>query len=617
MYENNHTQQQPVSTLKQLNFSLKQNDPSTLSPFSTSPDDSDLNFSCEDLNVAFSQASINPPEEQQYQQLSNYHTAEDFDFSFSSDTTANDILLEMLGLFPDLPSFINSGDFPVFANLWFEYRKMSVLARHSINRPRVQNWLESAALQIHFMMVTIVKTNIGNTDPESQTRRMFSAFRRLKDHIEITHQVFRIIENGRVFFNQSPAQAIAPLIESAMKIKRDVNYFMNNHSQVIPVIEKNDDIVLKNTEQVTMTELSSRIMDTYNLMPYNNNFSTTAVKNLLPPPAMTTSSNLAKNFLSLENLQPNIITNEPIQPVFSHIQLSWVHHASLSLPVTPSIENTNKHNNNSQYLSLPTSPTCTQEAILVDDTCAPCNSVYNLSLSPYQSNSPLNTLSHDGESDYEMNPMDVDVQEDKIQRDSEDEDEVDEYVASDSLEDEEWKEESKVTRRRARRTATMIISSRKSSNRKEGETNNVVTTTKELRKAANSDRQNIRRTATSYDAQTTHYLKSMFFDIYSRREKLTKDQRRQVQKETGLKSRNITYWFSNHKRRFQNSLLVFKKTVEESNGVVKTYDDFLRWRKLRGLSEEASKDEVLGLNNDMIIDNKSDVLEDDLSVKLE
>ncbi|KAI8986436.1 hypothetical protein BDB01DRAFT_699615, partial [Pilobolus umbonatus] len=95
-----------------------------------------------------------------------------------------------------------------------------------------------------------------------------------------------------------------------------------------------------------------------------------------------------------------------------------------------------------------------------------------------------------------------------------------------------------------------------------------------------------RRTATSYDPKTTHYLKSVFFDIYSHQDKLTKEQRKTVQQKTGLKPRNITYWFSNHKRRFQHSLKVFKKTVKESKGTILTYEDFLNWRRAQGLPED-------------------------------
>ena len=88
-----------------------------------------------------------------------------------------------------------------------------------------------------------------------------------------------------------------------------------------------------------------------------------------------------------------------------------------------------------------------------------------------------------------------------------------------------------------------------------------------------------KRTVTSYDAQTSQYLKSVFFEVYSKQSKLTKDQRAEVKRITGLPSRNITYWFSNHKRRFQNTLKIYKQAVTESKGAVKTYDDFVQWGK--------------------------------------
>ncbi|KAG2223190.1 hypothetical protein INT45_011536 [Circinella minor] len=114
-----------------------------------------------------------------------------------------------------------------------------------------------------------------------------------------------------------------------------------------------------------------------------------------------------------------------------------------------------------------------------------------------------------------------------------------------------------------------------------------------------------RRTATSYDADTTHYLKSVFFNIYSKRDKLTKEQRKQVQIHTGLKPRNITYWFSNHKRRFQNSLQVFKQAVNESKGKIKSYDDFLEWRRKRGLPEDILESEIVAAEHLFTNNNNS------------
>lgn len=94
-----------------------------------------------------------------------------------------------------------------------------------------------------------------------------------------------------------------------------------------------------------------------------------------------------------------------------------------------------------------------------------------------------------------------------------------------------------------------------------------------------------KRTVTSYDAQTSQYLKSVFFEVYSKQSKLSKEQRAIVQEKTGLPSRNITYWFSNHKRRFQDTLEIYRKAVIDSEGSINCYDDFIQWRKDNELPE--------------------------------
>ncbi|CAO3680450.1 unnamed protein product [Rhizopus stolonifer] len=91
---------------------------------------------------------------------------------------------------------------------------------------------------------------------------------------------------------------------------------------------------------------------------------------------------------------------------------------------------------------------------------------------------------------------------------------------------------------------------------------------------------------TAYDSETTSYLQSVFFETYSKQSKLTKQQRREVQEKTGLPSRNITYWFSNHKRRFQDSLNKFRRTNRSSS---LTYQDFIKWRKKQDVSNRKCK----------------------------
>lgn len=519
MYNNNQDQDQLYDNDLFINKILPanimdlsfQSTPVNVSSLSNSPD---LQFSCQDFNeTTIDSLSI----QEEYQK----------------DDFLPPSLDELLCQFPDLPSFINHHDFQMFSNIWFEFQKNIMIAREPSHRLFVQTWLESTALQIHFMMVTIVNANtpIIKENVEASPRRMFSALRRLKDRIEIMHQVFQIIENGRVSFGQSPSEAIEPLIEAAMKIKRDVSY-LSNFSEKIPIIRK-DKVNLANPDNVTMNEISNTVMDTYNLMPYNN--------------SITTAAN---NLISVPSLQQDFTP-------FTHIQPAWIHQTS-SLPVTPSTSSNNRLNT---FFSLPASPTCTHEMSSVDGTAfTPCNTI--------QSNSPLNTLSEFNNSDFDLEE-DINIEDD------------DEYIISDAPEDEDYKEHKHEKRQR------YYLGPRNS----KGKRTNVVT------KQLGIEKQFTRRTATSYDAQTTHYLKSIFFDIYSNRDKLTKDQRRQVQKETGLKPRNITYWFSNHKRRFHNSLLVFKKIIKDSNGSVKNYDDFLEWRRARGLSEEVLETEHLKILN--------------------
>lgn len=84
-----------------------------------------------------------------------------------------------------------------------------------------------------------------------------------------------------------------------------------------------------------------------------------------------------------------------------------------------------------------------------------------------------------------------------------------------------------------------------------------------------------RRTETSYDEDTTTYLKRVFFEVYGQGRKLSKHERRRIEQDTGLMSRKITYWFSNQKRRFSAELKAFQRLSRQ--GCIKTYDEFLIW----------------------------------------
>ncbi|KAI9311217.1 hypothetical protein BX666DRAFT_1999052 [Dichotomocladium elegans] len=186
-------------------------------------------------------------------------------------------------------------------------------------------------------------------------------------------------------------------------------------------------------------------------------------------------------------------------------------------------------------------------------------------------------------------------------------DEEDTYDDDDDDDDDEYTETKRAVRS-SRRHDTQpqkqkSRASKQATRRKDGDNDKSAENSDEgilaTRRIFRTPRHHTRRTATSYDAETTHYLKSVFFSIYSKRDKLTKEQRRQVQIHTGLKPRNITYWFSNHKRRFQRALKVYKQTVQKTGGAIKSYDDFLLWRRRHGLTDEVLDDEEEGPDEDM------------------
>ncbi|KAJ2964571.1 hypothetical protein NQZ79_g553 [Umbelopsis isabellina] len=86
-----------------------------------------------------------------------------------------------------------------------------------------------------------------------------------------------------------------------------------------------------------------------------------------------------------------------------------------------------------------------------------------------------------------------------------------------------------------------------------------------------------------YDKRIVHILETMFFEVYSRRDKLTKEERALVQMRTGLPSRSITYWFANHKRRYQSELSAYK------NSGANSYDEYLELRKKQKASPKKTR----------------------------
>lgn len=648
-YENEHyiSHHKQPSLVENRNKEAGYCHPSNTSSFTSSPEtcstEMDLQSSCESLSAAFSQTSLNTQYGPNYlEPLDEYLDDPDDPQEYETPSAETILFYEILQDFPDLATFVCHEEFGVFAQLWVDLQQNIRIAKRPSRRPAVQSWLKGAALQIHFLLVSIVKANPGNNDLKSEPRCIFSAFRRLKDRIEIMHEVFELIENGRVWFNQTPSQAIAPLFKAASEIEKDITHFKNN-PEVLPLVDpSNDRVELVDAKDVTMKDLSNRVLHSYNIMPYSSDsgavnipkqqehrssnmsslqqdhstyvpftddFIHPSASGYSTPVPPIQNTNLDSYILSEEWLQqqdsalgnttvksnPNHQLHEQQNAPFSHIQPAWIHPSDVwSMSVTP-------YDSSTKVDTTTTSPTCTQDEDMIAGTIyTPSNTLCNLSLSPNpatttdtgctENHSPLNTFSEDN-SDYEDS---ISIKDD------------DDYVASDADDDEDWKESSSFRRKSKRAIAATVaaaININKTGQEQDVQKSQSVTLrkrkpqqTKERPLRRVNERHYTRRTATSYDSKTTHYLKTVFFDIYSSRDKLTKEQRRQVQKDTGLKPRNITYWFSNHKRRFQTSLAVYKKVVKESHGKIQSYDDFLNWRRSQGLPDEVLDAEAVGLD---------------------
>lgn len=505
-------------------------------PLFTPIDDTDLSYS--NLSTAFHETDLNHQVIMEKKEL-------------SKDSPIS--LVEMLCHFPDLPSFISHAEFPNFLRLWFDFQ--THITKKPGQRQIAQAWIRNSLNEIHRIMLSIASTRPDTAyDPEAVPCSMFLAFRQLKDHLEAMYQMFQIVEDDCVWLNQHSLETSSPLVDMTAKVKQNIDQFrLDSHE--LPIFGDSslfiDDIHENLTEQA---------LEAYFLLASSSTHSTESTTCL--EPVQDGHSPLFHNLNSAVYIPHQLNLSDCD---YSHVEPSWIQPQNTcfwaSAPVTPSVEQSQCQ----QFISLPTTPTWTEDgsSFTAEHIISSCPPTDSCGLSPKVENVERSTGDEDEKE-----------KEGEETSDAEEEDDDDEYIASFEEEEEEvYKDRTKRRQGRSsfydKRFNGKGVSSRQLS----------------------SENNHTRRTATSYDPQTTHYLKSIFFNIYSNRDKLTKEQRKQIQKETGLKPRNITYWFSNHKRRFQTSLLAFKKTVKESNGKVKSYDDFLKWRKDHGLPEDVLENE--------------------------
>ncbi|KAI9492686.1 hypothetical protein BDB00DRAFT_826762 [Zychaea mexicana] len=88
-----------------------------------------------------------------------------------------------------------------------------------------------------------------------------------------------------------------------------------------------------------------------------------------------------------------------------------------------------------------------------------------------------------------------------------------------------------------------------------------------------------RRGRQPYADNVSYQLTVLFFESYgSRDRKPTKEERRAIINKTGISSRQLTYWLSNHKRRYETQLEEYKRLTQA--GLIDSYDAFVEYCSL-------------------------------------
>ncbi|KAI8875748.1 hypothetical protein K501DRAFT_280068 [Backusella circina FSU 941] len=533
--------------------------------------------------------------------------------------------LDIMAHFPNLSSFVGHVFFPLFSKIWIDFQNNVLLANGSTNRFQILLWFNNITSEIQRVLEALVNSSTRDEALDSQSRDMFSAFRILKEQIKEAHQAIQAIqaiEESLVAPNQDPTPIIWPPMEDT-SISGMTNV-LENPIQICQSMSFDDS---KNEIQFSSgVEYPSNGVNIYNIQNSNPILATNSTGYPVPAldPSPTESCVSTPKALYIPNIIANDTGDTPVKKTTAtyrsiqehfarypqvnnnasaplpHVHPSWLHLSSgWSVPVTPSVEI-----NNIKYMSLPASPTWKNEnyfsqvPIQQDISSASCTTfpssvdgsiIYsqessNTSITLNQSTSPV--------SNYSSDDLFKDIEEESFRTSTLEESE-DEYTLDEIMEEERVQPEITRPSKRIKKTRSGYHSETKSAsspslaaNTERKKPTRVIS----KKSTTNKGRGLSRRTATSYDSQTTHYLKSVFFDIYSQRDKLTKDQRRQVHKRTGLEPRKITYWFSNHKRRFCYALIKFKE-ARRLYKWIETYDDFINWRLSQGLPEEVHSSE--------------------------
>ncbi|RUP45259.1 hypothetical protein BC936DRAFT_148403 [Jimgerdemannia flammicorona] len=91
---------------------------------------------------------------------------------------------------------------------------------------------------------------------------------------------------------------------------------------------------------------------------------------------------------------------------------------------------------------------------------------------------------------------------------------------------------------------------------------------------------NIKKNKTSYEPWLENYLTQIFFDLEGGQ--LSGELRARVVQVTGLTSRRLTYWFSNHRIRFEPIIALFKEAKRQNPDEVRDWISYMLWSQRQG-----------------------------------
>ncbi|KAI8076786.1 uncharacterized protein BX664DRAFT_343918 [Halteromyces radiatus] len=470
-------------------------------------------------------------------------------------------LIDLYFHFQDLPSFVKHPDFDHFAYCWMEYQYNLVVSKDFVCRPKVICWLESMSTQL-VSIVTRYPTDYPQEeeDPEASTRHIKAAYQRLIHHIKVLHKLLHLFEQGRII-GQSPQEVALPFYNQILEFKLN---------QQCPISAPSLEQYVTSSNVMPLTTTSSfRSLSCLEMIPYLND---------------SCASSPHVHPLSLVLPSPHQQQQQP-QYHDHYGLLPW------STPVTP-IGTT--MTSPTTFWSCPVSPSYHRNNHCIQSNSSPSIKYEEEPITPMELEVPVYPKLEDYQISSNISTSSSNITNKKYHDDEDDDDDDSEYQYSQDDDDEEEEEKENMDKCRAQKESKFAFVDPK---KKKQRRPNRKTSRQTKRTIAKQTISGGGRTATSYDEETTHYLKTLFFSIYSRQDKLTKEQRRQVVEHTGLKPRNITYWFSNHKRRFHSALQLFKKLLVESDGRIQTYDDFLIWRRENGLSEDMADNDLINNNN--------------------